>query len=293
MSEVVFHAGSKLSWLESIARDRSATAFDLRVAMAISNRTKGDGIARTASQQWVARYIGATERGVRKSIVHLCALGYLQPIKNTLGDWMRRAPGIRRQRTRDGISAADGRTTRNGGSGFNGETRNSETRNGETRNSEAANPEQRSSEPGTAVPLLSSSSNKESLARAGAHARDPDVAAWLEVRKRLADEVGRDVFDAWFDKVALARIAKGTVTLRPPTKFHGSYIEGNFLARTLRAWQAHDPTITAVRLDHRATAVGVATEPLHGFDAGNTPDATDGAAGDQRLDFLRRLQGRR
>ena len=83
---VVFHAGSKLSWLENISRDREATAFDLRVALAISNRTKGDGIARQASQQWIARYIGATERGVRKSLVHLCLLRHLEPIRNVLGD---------------------------------------------------------------------------------------------------------------------------------------------------------------------------------------------------------------
>ena len=86
MGEVVFHAGAKLSWLENIARDRNATAFDLRVAIAISNRTKGDGVARNASQQWIARYIGATERGVRKSIAHLAELAHLDPIKNVLGE---------------------------------------------------------------------------------------------------------------------------------------------------------------------------------------------------------------
>jgi len=86
MGEVVFHAGSKLSWLEAIARDRDATDFDLRVAMAISNRTKGDGIARNASQDWIGRYIGATPRGVRKSIEHLRSLGHLEPIRNVLGE---------------------------------------------------------------------------------------------------------------------------------------------------------------------------------------------------------------
>jgi hypothetical protein len=247
MGEVVFHAGSKLSWLESIARDRSATPFDLRVAMAISNRTKGDGVARTASQQWVARYIGATERGVRKAIVHLCTLGYLLPIKNILGDGCDGRPAFGGNGHATEYRLLTRKQTRNGGSGLNGETRN-----GETRNGEAANPERRSSEPGTAVPILSSSSNKESLARAGSHARDPNVAKWLEVRKRLADEVGRAVFEAWFDKVALAGIADGVVTLRPPTKFYASYLEGNFEMLTLRAWQVDEPSITAVRFDHCA-----------------------------------------
>ncbi len=247
MGDVVFHAGSKLSWLEGIARDREATAFDLRVAIAISNRTKGDGIARQASQQWVARYIGATERGVRKSVAHLCSLGYLQPIKNTLGDGRDGRPAFGGNGHATEYRLLLHRETRNGGSGSSGGTRNSETR-----NSEAVNPEERSSEPGTAVPLLSKSSNKESLARTVAPARDPDVAKWLAVRQRLADEVGADKFGAWFDKLALAGIANRTVILRARTKFIASYLTNNYEAVTLSAWQAHEPSISEVRFDHRA-----------------------------------------
>ena len=137
MGDVVFHAGSKLSWLEGIARDRNATAFDLRVAIAISNRTKGDGVARTASQPWIARYIGATPRGVKKSLEHLRMLGHLEPLRNMLGD------------------GSDGRPAF-GGNGHATEYRllkkerphtgsesGAETPNTETRNREASNPPQR------------------------------------------------------------------------------------------------------------------------------------------------------
>ena len=170
MGDVVFHAGSKLSWIESVVRDREVTDFDCRVAVMISNRTKGDGVARNASQQWIARNIGATERGVRKSIGHLEFLGYLAPIRNSLG-----AGGDGRPAFGGNGHATEYRLllrTRNSGSGLE-----TETRNRETRNNEAANPEQRSSEPGTAVPLLSSSSNKRvpcarTRARAGPKRRE-------------------------------------------------------------------------------------------------------------------------
>jgi hypothetical protein len=84
VGEVIFHAGFKLSWLEGIARDRGATDFDMKVGVAISNRTKADGVARYASQPWIARYIGASVHGVQQSIKRLSALGHLEPIRNEL-----------------------------------------------------------------------------------------------------------------------------------------------------------------------------------------------------------------
>lgn len=246
MGDVKFHAGSKLSWLEGIARDRGATAFDLRVAMAISNRTNGDGIARTASQQWIARFIDATERGVRKSIEHLRVLGHVEPIRNSLGEGSdgRQAFGGNRHATEYRLLIK----TRNRGSGLLTETRNETTWNGE-----AANPEQRSSEPGMPVPFLSKSSSKDTYARPRAHATDPAVAVWLSVRKRLGDEVGQDVFEAYFGKISLASVRDGVVTLRPTTKFMAAHLTNNYYSRVLRAWREHDPKIHEVRFDHLAT----------------------------------------
>ena len=70
------------------------------------------------------------------------------------------------------------------------------------------NPEQRSSETRNGgSSLIFFFPRRFPSTRTRAHARDPNVAKWLEVRKRLADELGRDVFEAWFDKVTVAGIA--------------------------------------------------------------------------------------
>ena len=66
--------------------------------------------------------------------------------------------------------------------------------------------------------------------------------------------MGRDVFEAWFGKVTLAEITNSIVTLRSPTKFIASHLAANYAARTLRSWQAIEPSITAVRFDHRAVS---------------------------------------
>jgi DnaA N-terminal domain len=253
MAEIVFHAGSKLSWLESIARDRGATAFDLRVSVAILNRTKGDGVARNASQAWIARYVGASLRGVRKSVEHLRSLGHLEPTRNALGEGSdgRLAFGGSGHATEYRLLRKE---TRSGGAGPAGETRN-----GETRNGEAENPERRSSKPGTAVPPFPYSSKEDSLACAGARARDGANATWLAVRARLSDEVGREVFESWFAKIALVQVEEGIVLLRPPSKFHARWLTDHYVERILRAWQAESPEIAAVRLDHRAICSATAT----------------------------------
>jgi chromosomal replication initiation ATPase DnaA len=82
------------------------------------------------------------------------------------------------------------------------------------------------------------------------------VTTWLSVRKRLADEVGQDGFEAWFSKISLASVKDGVVTLRPPSKFQADHLANNYDARVLRAWRAHDPSIVEVRFDHLATWSG-------------------------------------
>ena len=84
---------------------------------------------------------------------------------------------------------------------------------------------------------------------------------WGLIRKTLSDEVGGDVFGAWFGKVALAGIESGVVTLRTPTKFVASYLEKNFHGITLRAWRRYEPTVVAVRFDHRVAPIANGDAP--------------------------------
>ena len=213
MAEIVFHAGSKLSWLESIARDRATTAFDLRVAVAISNRTKGDGVARYASQKWIARYIGASEHGVQKSIERLRVLGHLERIRNNLGGG------------KDGRAAFGGnghateyrllkKETSNGQVGSSTQSPNSETS-----NSDAVDPQPLGNGPPTAGGPISYLSNKDSLAHVRARAGGVDADQWQAVRQRLAQELGREVFVSWFGKVTLERIEGGVALLKAPSRF--------------------------------------------------------------------------
>jgi hypothetical protein len=248
VGEIIFHAGFKLSWLEGIARDRGATDFDLKVGVALSNRTKADGVARYASQPWIARYIGASVHGVQQSLKRLSALGHLEPIRNELSGG------------RDGRPAF-------GGNGHATEYRllkkkppNSaggsvaRTPNGETTIGQAANPQPPSREPPVAVHPISYLSNKDSLAHPCAHARDGIAAKWLAVKGRLANELGRDVFESWFSKLTLVQLSDGVMILRPQSKFAARWLTDHYLDQALRAWRELEPSVASVRFDHTAIA---------------------------------------
>ena len=248
VGEVIFHAGFKLSWLEGIARDRGATDFDVKVAVAISNRTKGDGVARYASQPWIARYIGASVHGVQQSIKRLGALGHLEPIKNVLGGGRDGRPAFGGNGHATEYRLLKKETPKSGAGSA------SRTLHGETSFGQAANPPPPSREPPMAVHPISYLSNKDSLAHARAHARDGIAAKWLAVKSRLAEELGHDVFKSWFSTVTLVRLSDGVLILRPPSKFAARWLTDHYLDQALGAWREVEPSIVSVRFDHTAIA---------------------------------------
>jgi hypothetical protein len=248
VGEVIFHAGSKLSWIEGVARDRGATDFDVKVAVAISNRTKGDGVARYASQPWIARYIGASVHGVQQSVRRLSALGHLEPIRNELSGGRDGRPAFGGNGHATEYRLLKKETPNRGGGSV------VRTPNGETPIGQAANPQPPSREPPMAVHPISYLSNKDSLAHARAHAGGGDAAKWLAVKSRLAEELGRDVFESWFSKIALVQLSDGVATLRPPSKFAARWLTDHYLDQTLSAWRELDPNVSTVRFDHTAIA---------------------------------------
>ena len=130
---IIFGPGDKLRWLEIIATDSRATAFDVRLAVAITNRIdKFSGLA-VIGQEWLAQFIGGTARGVRKAADHLESLGHVE---------IERAEGKIAFGGRGKANVYKPKT-RNGGSGFNGENpeRSFRVYGQETRNGEALNPE--------------------------------------------------------------------------------------------------------------------------------------------------------
>jgi hypothetical protein len=156
-----FHAGHKLAWLEAIASDPAMTGATLKVAVAISQRTGRDGIARTASQPLIAKRVHITDRAVRTCIGRLRGGGYLE----------RLAPG---GRTFDGRGrAAEFRLVKPLRSSSTNKTRVTF----DLRNSSSGNPLSNYAEasfqnPGSRPPPFPSSSNKNLLTRAQGLAGD-------------------------------------------------------------------------------------------------------------------------
>jgi hypothetical protein len=245
MTNSTFHAGSKLAWIEQVASnrptspsDRPTSAFEVRVVIGISRRLDGSGTA-LVSQENIANFIGATERGVRKAIKSLVARGHLQ-IEGT-------ARGRGKAETYRPIIKR-----RNGGSGFPG-SQGTETRNGHSGNSEAQKAEQRSTKGGTVVPPLPS---KNPIENPGACARACETdnvtsIRWRAVKIRLVECFGMDVVQSWFEKLAVDESKSGEVTLSAPTRFLKSWIEEHYRHALLEAWQAEDSAIQIVRLTVR------------------------------------------
>ena len=193
MSAPAFHAGLKLAWIEQIIGDHGSSDFQVRVAAAISRRVdKRTGEAVDLSQDAIAKFIGGTERGVRKATEALQERDHLEIRRSGKGRGFvaRYRPLLKGKNGGSGIDSAQTDENRNGGSGIDGaqtdenrnddsgiddaqtdENRNGgsgingaqtdENRNGgsgkskrETRNDEAENPERRSRKPGTVVPIL-------------------------------------------------------------------------------------------------------------------------------------------
>jgi len=77
VKEIVFGPGDKLWFLEQVAQDSKAIGIDSKVAVALANRVDKFSGTATVGQPWIASYVGASERHVRRSIYRLCRLGHL------------------------------------------------------------------------------------------------------------------------------------------------------------------------------------------------------------------------
>jgi hypothetical protein len=142
MGDLILPAGTKLLWIEQVAKDRNASDFHVRVCVGIASHVdRYTGVARV-SQAQLANTISATERGVRKALADLAddRLGHIARTSggSKRGDIATYQPIVRR---------------RNGGSAFQGPDCDGR-RNGGSGNTEAQKGEQRSTEGGTVVPPL-------------------------------------------------------------------------------------------------------------------------------------------
>jgi hypothetical protein len=241
--EGLFRAADKLTWIERVQRDHDLTFFDRCVAVAISSRTKADGVARDASQEVIARFTGASIRGVRRSIERLITRGHLE----TVGRKM-----LGRGRATEYRLVRKKRTEM-------------------TRNIDAQKADRRDTKSGPGSPPLPNRFQKTSLAPPqtatpapiGALSDEPDrdllsepERCWVAVKERLAKSVdfGTDKVAAWLEKLKCEHADDGEVILIAPTKFMANRNQSDNSEIICREWRAINPSIRRVRIIWRGEA---------------------------------------
>lgn len=218
---IIFGPGDKLRWLEAVASDQRATAFDVRVAVAISNRIdKFTGTA-TIGQVWLAEFIRGTDRGVRKSADHLEEIGHLNIVRS------------------EGKTAFGGRGKAN--------VYAPKTRNGATQN-----PERHDTKPRTAVPplpkrlpnILPNGGGGSSNTVLGEHPEGD----WRTILSVLGNHLDHEIMRGWFADIDLEAMDDNEAVLSAPSQFKRTYVQNHFEAQLLSAARRCRPTIKSVRV---------------------------------------------
>ena len=214
------------------------TDATVRVAIAISQRTERDGIARTASQPWIAKRIGVGERAVRGCIRRLRERGYLDCL--TVGT--SKLHGRSRASELRLITPSPNRTADN--------SRKSGAGNGGSEKAETS-----FQEPGSAVPPLPSSFQKNlPTNEAGLETALVPLSKnlWPAIKDRLARSAafGRDKVAMWLDRLTVESINNGVLTLVAPTKFIAREVQMNFERHIVEIWREFDPNARQVKVEH-------------------------------------------
>jgi chromosomal replication initiator protein len=77
--------------------------------------------------------------------------------------------------------------------------------------------------------------------------------AWERVGQRLRSEIGKDVFNSWFTRLEIDRIAGSTIYCSVPTKFLKSWIHSHYMERLSFAMTAEFPGTERVIVDIRTS----------------------------------------
>jgi len=243
-----FHAGLKLTWLEAIAIDPTMNGNTLKVAVAISQRVKRDGIAKTASQLWIAKRIGITERAVRNCIGRLCRAGYLERLsaggrtadgRGRAAEWRLVIPEKKSSSLSKMISAA---VMRNSASG----------------NATSESPEAAFRKSGSGVPPFPYSSNNF-LTRAKAPESEPVSPSvlcgpWQAIKEALSRRqgLGPNKVRVWLDPLQVESCAEGVLKLTSAQKFHARQVAQQFERLILDIWREIDPSARRVSVEYKA-----------------------------------------
>jgi len=77
--------------------------------------------------------------------------------------------------------------------------------------------------------------------------------AWERVGQRLRSEIGKDVFNSWFTRLEIDRIAGSTIYCSVPTKFLKSWIHSHYMERLSFAMTAEFPGTERVVVEIRTS----------------------------------------
>ena len=104
----------------------------------------------------------------------------------------------------------------------------------------------------------------------------------------MRGEFGETAFQSWLKPLVLKDIKDGVVCLNVPTRFMQNWIETQYAARLLVLWQAENPAVTSVEINHageRDAASEDAPAPVAAPTAQDTADANICAPLDPRFRF--------
>lgn len=241
LRQITFGPGDKLRWLEGIASDPRSNAFDVRVAVAISNRIDKFSGTATISQLWIAKFIQSSEkhgdRGVRTSCNRIAANGHMKIDRSECASPMRGGGRGKSNIYHPVIARANPErpfldSERKLGTAVPASPQIS-------RNVVALKPEHDDVNPGTAVPSLpkdylnSSFDTRESRASVD--------ASWLAVKGRLRSRFGEALCAAWFDRLVFLQTGDGVARLLAPSNYIRDHISAQWADALESAWKSVAP----------------------------------------------------
>jgi|HubBroStandDraft_2_1064218.scaffolds.fasta_scaffold18306_2 chromosomal replication initiator protein len=77
---------------------------------------------------------------------------------------------------------------------------------------------------------------------------------WADVKMRIRDEIGEDIFRSWFGRMDIKRLYKKTVHLTVPTRFLRTWIQTHYIELLLGGWKSQMPAIERISLSVRSAA---------------------------------------
>ena len=109
---------------------------------------------------------------------------------------------------------------------------------------------------------------------AGLMAEGANSDKWSRVKQRLRTELGEDVFNSWFGRVAFEQEDKSTVYLSVPTRFLKSWIMSHYYERLLVLWKAERSEVVRIEVIVRGAVRAKAAQPREGEAREATPPAS-------------------